>query len=152
TGFVSLVSHEFRTPLGVIMSATEVLQRYFDRLPAEKRVRHLEMIFRSTKNLAALIDEVLVLGKVEEGRMQFVPTPISLESFCRTLADEVISATNAVCPIQFHALGSFNGAVSDESLLRHIFTNLLSNAVKYSEPGTPVEFLMERQNGSAVFT
>ncbi|MCI0536138.1 MAG: PAS domain S-box protein [Verrucomicrobiales bacterium] len=152
TGFVSLVSHEFRTPLGVIMSATEVLQRYFDRLSAEKRARHLEMIFRSTKNLATLIEEVLVLGKVEEGRMQFTPAPIALESFCRTLADEVTSATNAVCPIQFHAAGSFDAAVSDESLLRHILTNLLSNAVKYSEPGTPVEFLIERRNGNAVFT
>jgi signal transduction histidine kinase len=64
--FVSLVTHEFRTPLGVIMSAVEVLQRYFERLTPEKRVHHLATIFRSTKNLSALIDEVLLLGRVEE--------------------------------------------------------------------------------------
>ena len=51
------------------------VQRYFDRLPAEKRGRHLDMIFRSTRNLAALMEEVLLLGKVEEGRMQFTPAP-----------------------------------------------------------------------------
>ena len=79
SNFVSLVSHEFRTPLGVIMSAVEVLQRYFERLPADKRARHLEMIFRSTKNLANLIEEVLLLGRVEEGRMQFAPGPLDLE-------------------------------------------------------------------------
>lgn len=152
TNFVSLVSHEFRTPLGVIMSATDVLQRYFDRLPAEKRARHLDMIFRSTRNLAALIEEVLLLGKVEDGRMQFTPVPVDLETLCRNFVDEVTSATNASCPIQFTVHGSVAGAVSDESLLRHTLTNLLSNAVKYSAPGTPVEFSVERQGSAAVFT
>jgi PAS domain S-box-containing protein len=152
SNFVSMVSHEFRTPLGVIMSAAEILQRYFDRLPAEKRGRHLEMIFRSTRNLAALMEEVLLLGKVEEGRMQFTPAPIDLESFCRSLADEILSATQAACPIRFSSAAPLDGAVGDESLLRHILTNLLSNAVKYSEPGTPVEFLAGRVGAEAVFT
>jgi len=152
SNFVSMVSHEFRTPLGVIMSATEILQRYFDRLPPEKRGRHLDMIFRSTRNLAALMEEVLLLGKVEEGRMQFTPAPIDLESFCRSLAEEVQSATYSVCPIHFSVIAPIDGAVSDESLLRHILTNLLSNAVKYSAPGMPVEFAAKRHNGEAVFT
>jgi signal transduction histidine kinase len=150
--FVSLVSHEFRTPLGVIMSAVEVLQRYFERLPADKRARHLEMIFRSTRNLANLIEEVLLLGRVEEGRMQFTPTPLDLEALCRTLADELFSATGAACPIQFRAPTSLDGAVSDEAVLRHILPNLLSNAVKYSEPGTPVEFTAERRHTDVIFT
>jgi signal transduction histidine kinase len=150
--FVSLVSHEFRTPLGVIMSATEVLQRYFERLPSEKRERHLEMIFRSTKNLAALIEEVLLLSRVEEGRMHFTPVPLDLEKLCRAIADEVRSATEGVCPIQFHATTSLAGGVSDESILRHIVSNLLSNACKYSEPGTPVEFEAARAENSLVLT
>lgn len=151
TGFVSLVSHEFRTPLGVIMSATEILQRYFDRLHADKRARHLEMIFRSSRNLASLIEEVLVLGAVEEGRMEFKPAPVAVETICRALVDEITSATNAVCPVHLCVASSFEGAVSDEGLLRHILTNLLSNAVKYSEPGSPVEFKLERQDSYGVF-
>jgi signal transduction histidine kinase len=150
--FVSLVSHEFRTPLGVIMSAVEVLQRYFERLPADKRARHLEMIFRSTRNLANLIEEVLLLGRVEEGRMQFAPAALDLEMLCRTLADELFSATGGTCPIQFRALTSLDGAISDEAVLRHILPNLLSNAVKYSEPGTPVEFTAERRHTDVIFT
>ncbi len=150
--FVSLVSHEFRTPLGVIMSAGDVLDRYFDRLAPDKRSRHLEMILRSTKNLAKLIDEVLLLGRVEDGRMQFNPVPIDLEVICRTLSDEVISATNAACPIRLAAHPPLEGAVSDEAVLRHIICNLLSNAVKYSEPGTPVDFEVTRMNGDAVLT
>lgn len=152
SNFVSMVSHEFRTPLGVIMSAAEVLSRYFDRLPPAKRERHLEMIFRSTKNLAGLIEEVLLLGRVEEGRLKFAPVPLDLDKLCRTLCDELLSATNAACPIRFTADGPLEGAVSDESVLRHVLSNLLTNAVKYSEPRTPVEFHATRRAGDVVFT
>jgi signal transduction histidine kinase len=149
--FVSLVTHEFRTPLGVIMSAVEVLQRYFERLTPEKRVHHLATIFRSTKNLAALIDEVLLLGRVEDGRMEFTPAPLELEKLCRTIADELRSATAEACPIQFTSINSLDGAASDERVLRHILPNLLSNAVKYSEPGSPVDFSVRREASEAVF-
>jgi signal transduction histidine kinase len=145
TDFVSLVSHEFRTPLGVIMSAADVLRRYFGRLAEEKRERHLEMIFRSTRNLSSLIEEVLLLGRVEEGRMAFEPVPVDMEKLCASIADELRSATGGVCPIRYRAANSLAGAVSDEKLLRHVLCNLLSNAVKYSEPGTPVEFLVARE-------
>lgn len=150
TDFVSLVSHEFRTPLGVIMSAADVLKRYFERLPTEKRERHLDMIFRSTRNLAGLIEEVLLLGKVEEGRLQFTPVSMDLEKFCRALADELGSATRGACPIHFRVFTPLDGAVSDESVLRHILSNLLSNAVKYSAPGSPVEFTAERRGDNVV--
>jgi signal transduction histidine kinase len=152
SNFVSLVSHEFRTPLGVIMSATEVLQRYLDRLAPEKRARHLDMIFRSTKNLAALMDEVLVLGRVQDGRTQFRPGPVDLELLCRTISAEVVSASGAVCPVHWNARSPLAGAVSDESLLRPILNNLLSNAVKYSEPGSPVDFDVEQRGTDAIFT
>jgi signal transduction histidine kinase len=152
SNFVSLVSHEFRTPLGVIMSAADVLRCYFERLPAEKRARHLDMILKSTKNLASLIEEVLLLGRVEEGRMQFTPVPVELEKLCRALCDEMVSATGGQCELPFRAANSLAGAVSDEALLRHILTNLLSNAVKYSEPGQAVEFSAERRRGEAIFT
>jgi len=152
SSFVSMVSHEFRTPLGVIASAADVLQRYFDRLTPEKRDDHWTMIHRSTKNLSSLIEEVLLLGRVEDGRMKFAPVAMDVEKFCRGLADEVFSATRGVCPIHFESHGALTEALSDESVLRHILTNLLSNACKYSEPGQPVDFHLRRENGSAVFT
>jgi len=151
SSFVSLVSHEFRTPLGVIMSATDVLRRYFDRLPAEKRERHLGMIFNSTRNLAGLIEEVLLLSRAEEGRLPFAPAPLDLEKICRELADELRSATGGVCPIVLEAVPPLNGAVSDEPLLRHILGNLLSNACKYSHPGAPVRFTVSRVGDRALF-
>jgi PAS domain S-box-containing protein len=152
SSFVSMVSHEFRTPLGVIMSATDVLQRYFERLAPDKRARHLDMIFRSTRNLANLMEEVLLLGRVEEGRMQFAPISLDLERLCRGIVDELVSATGATTPIHFSCLTLLEGAVSDEGLLRSILSNLISNAVKYSEPGTPVEFTALRRERNVVFT
>jgi signal transduction histidine kinase len=152
SNFVSLVSHEFRTPLGVIMSAAEVLQRYFERLPEGKRAQHLDMIIRSTRNLANLIEEVLLLGRVQEGRTHFSPVPVELEKFCRTLCDELHSALGAGCVIQLQIVNSLDGAVSDETLLRHVLSNLLSNAVKYSDASSSVDFTVERRAGDAVFT
>lgn len=150
--FVSLVSHEFRTPLGVIMSAVDVLRRYFDRLTQAKRERHLEMIFNSTRNLAVLIEEVLLLGRAEEGRIQFSPAPLDLEKLCRVLTDELVSATAGECHIEFSVSNSLEHSMTDEALLRHIIPNLLSNAVKYSEPGQPVEFTVMRDGSDAVLT
>lgn len=149
--FVSLVSHEFRTPLGVIMSAAEVLMRYFDRLEPEKRQRHLEMIRDSTGNLAAMIEEVLLLGRMDEGKLSCTAEPLDLEAFCRVIADELNSATKGVSPIRFVAVGDLGGASADKSLLRHILSNLLSNACKYSFPDVTVRFEVSREEGEACF-
>ena len=152
SSFVSLVSHEFRTPLGVIMSASEILDRYFDRLPPDKRRKHLDMVFRATKNLAELMEGVLLLGKVEQGRMQFTPAPFDVTGFCRELVDEIRSATARRCPIEITIAPDVPDGLGDVTLLRHILTNVLSNAVKYSEPGRAVELRVDRRGTDALLT
>jgi signal transduction histidine kinase len=152
TSFVSMVSHEFRTPLGVIQSAADVLDRYLDRLEPEERREHLEMIFRSTRGLAHLVDSVLLLGRVEDERMHFTPAPLDIERFCREVIDEIGSATAARCPVDITATSSLEGARSDTDVLRHILTNLVGNAVKYSEPGSPVQLTIERRGDDALLT
>lgn len=144
SNFVSVVSHEFRTPLGVIVSSADILRRYLDRLSPDKRREQLDAIQRATQNLSNLVEDVLLLGKVEAGKLRFVPEPINLAALCRNLVDEILSATNRVCLIQFTQIGSVDGAVGDENLLRPILSNLLSNAVKYSYPGALVEFEVAR--------
>ncbi len=149
--FVSLVSHEFRTPLGVIMSATDVLRRYFDRLDPEKRQRHLEMVCNATGNLAAMVDEVLLLGQMDDGRVTLAVEALDLERLCRVIGDELNSATRGIAPIHFEAATPLEGACGDESLLRHMLSNLLSNACKYSHEGEPVRFEVAREGGIAKF-
>jgi signal transduction histidine kinase len=98
-----------------------------------------------------LMDEVLLLARVEAGRMECKPSPLDLRELCRQVAADVRSSTADACPINVNARNVMVGAAADESLLRHIFTNLLNNAVKYSEAGTPVDFSVDRAGQEAVF-
>jgi PAS domain S-box-containing protein len=152
SGFVSMVSHEFRTPLGVILSSTEILQHYFDRLGPDKRNEHLRTIVRSVRSLSRLVEEVLLLGKVEAGRLKFLPDFIDLPPLCQQLADEARSAAPGEQTIAVDLGPDLSDAVGDENLIRHILTNLLSNAVKYSPSGQTIRFVVERTGEYAIFT
>jgi PAS domain S-box-containing protein len=151
SGFVSMVSHEFRTPLAVIVSCAEILRDYQAELRPEKKRRHLDAICEASLNLSKLIDEVLLLGKVEAGKLAFTPAELDLPDLCRQLADNVTAAAQRKRPIHFAALPLSSSAVGDAGLLRHIFVNLLSNTVKYSAPDSPVEFSFRRERRNAVF-
>lgn len=151
TNFVNLVSHEFRTPLGVILSATDILEHYFDRLRPEQRRDHLQDIRHATKQMSALMEEVLVLGRVEAGKMKCVPVELNLPDFCSRLVDEQLSATHRRCPLVLTFDNVDAPAAGDEGLLRHILTNLLSNAVKYSPAGAAVHFTVRHEREDAVF-
>jgi PAS domain S-box-containing protein len=151
TNFVSMVSHEFRTPLEVIVSSTDILDRYLDRLPAPERAEHLRAIQDSVKRMSGMMEDVLLLGRFESDRQQFRPDDLHLTACCRRLADEMRSATGGRCPIQLSLADDLPLARADESLLRHILTNLLSNAVKYSSAGSPVRLSLGRDGPDAVF-
>jgi PAS domain S-box-containing protein len=144
SNFVSMVSHEFRTPLGVIMSSAEILGEYFERLEAAERKEHLLSIQKNTRRMADLMEEVLLLSRVEAGKLVLEPHPLDLEVFCRRLVEDLLSATNARCPIELTLDPALEETYADERLLRHIFTNLLTNAIKYSPSGHPVSFRTER--------
>lgn len=150
--FVSLVSHEFRTPLGITMSAVELLRNYLDRIPPEEMKQLFDDIYQATLRMSGLMEQVLLLGRVEAGRVQFRAAPLELATLAGKLVDESHSATDRKCTIALRTEGELDGAIGDEALLRHILTNLLSNAVKYSPAGSPVEFITRRDGSDAVFT
>ncbi len=151
TRFTSIVSHEFRTPLGIIMSAIELLRNYFDRLDLERRKELFDDIHSATRRMGVLMEQVLVLGRADVGKLTFSPAPIDLPTVCEKLVDESQSATVMRCVVDIHFENDLSGAESDEPLLRHIFTNLLSNAAKYSPEGSTVEFRVRRDGQEAVF-
>jgi signal transduction histidine kinase len=145
SSFVSMVSHEFRTPLEVILSSSHILDRYLDRLTPEKRHEQLRAIRKSVHRMSDLMEDVLTLGKIEGSRLSCAPAPIDLAAFCRRCVDEIDCATQSVCPLRLQ-IGELAGeATADEGLLGHIVLNLLSNAVKYSPPGRPVHFEVSRE-------
>lgn len=149
--FVTMVSHEFRTPLGIIMSAVELMRHYEDQLPAEQRKELCEDIHGSTRQMAGLMEQVLVLGRVEAGKLGFRPAIIDLATLMGKLVDESLSATSRRCPVTLHVDESMTEAYTDESLVRHILSNLITNAVKYSPEGSDVNVRVSRDGEDAVF-
>jgi len=150
SNFVSMVSHEFRTPLGVIMSSAEILDSYLDQLAPEERREQLQSIQKNSRRMANLMEEVLLLGMVEAGKMDFKPAELDLNLFCRRIVDELQSAMNNKCPVEISVPADAAQAFADERLLQHVFTNLLSNAVKFSPEGRAVHFDIERSGCDAI--
>jgi PAS domain S-box-containing protein len=150
SNFVSMVSHEFRTPLGIIQSSAELLREFHQRMQPDEREEQMESITRNTRRMAGMMEGVLVLSRLDAGKLDFQPAPLDLNLFCRRVVDEVLSATNGRCLIDVSLKGVPLEAQADEQLLGHIFTNLLSNAVKYSEPGATVRFEVTREGHDAV--
>jgi signal transduction histidine kinase len=149
--FVSLVSHEFRTPLGIISSSADLLERYYQRLNEAERREQLHSIQQCAQRMAATMEDVLLSAKVEAGRLEFHPVPFDLRSLCHRVANEVESATGQRCPIHCRMTGINQPFTGDESLLHHILSNLLSNAVKYSPDRAPVTLhLVLNQTGTSI--
>jgi len=149
SNFVSMVSHEFRTPLGIIQSSAELLRDFHDKMRPYERTEQLESITRNTQRMAGMMEEILVLSRLDAGKLEFRPSPMDFETFCHRIVEEVLFSTQHRCPIELSVAPTLPRAQADERLLGHIFNNLLSNAVKYSDAGTSVQFKVGREAGNA---
>jgi PAS domain S-box-containing protein len=150
SNFVSMVSHEFRTPLGIIQSSAELLGDFHEQMPPVEREEQLKSITRNTRRMAGMMEDVLVLSRLDAGKLEFQPMALDLNGFCRRVVDEVLSATNRRCVIELSMHSVLPESKADERLLGHIFTNLLSNAVKYSAAGGVVHFAVAGDGRDAV--
>jgi len=150
SNFVSMVSHEFRTPLGIIQSSSELLRDFYQKMAPPERHEQLESISRNARRMAGMMEEILILSRLDAGKLDFQPVTLNVNAFFRRLVDEVLSATNRRCRIELSLASVPPEMKADERLLGHIFTNLLSNAVKYSEPAALVKVAVERDGGEAV--
>ncbi len=149
--FVSMTSHEFRTPLATILSSAELLQHYADRLPPEES----EDLYRSIRNgverMTKMLDNVLTIGKAEANMLAFNPAPTDLHAFCTRLAGEMQLAAGDMYALALSYEGPRAPVRVDEKLLHHALTNLISNAVKYSPDGGKIEFRVRVAAREAVF-
>jgi signal transduction histidine kinase len=140
--FISMVSHEFRTPLAVIKIAAENLQCYED-MPEDKKQRHFERIQAATESMERLLEDVLTLGQTDNLSPQnFNFAPLEVVSFCRELLESPQwSVTNLT--VEFMTDCDRLCAYADGRLLWHLLNNLLSNAVKYSPQGGIITLRLE---------
>lgn len=138
--FVSMVSHEYRTPLAGILSSTDIMIKYADRLTDERKTDHLLNIRGHIEHLVDLLEDVLTLGKAETVGLEFRPTLRNLDEYCQMLMEEVQQANDANGRVVFTIQKPCGDVLVDERLLRQILVNLLSNALKYSPAQAKIHF------------
>ena len=149
--FWSMVVHEFRTPLTVILSSAQLLESHSHELPEERKREFFYLIQTAVESMNQLLNDVLALGQAEGGKLEFNPVPLDLVQFCRDLVEEFKFTINQERTIIFTSQGECREACLDAKLLRHILGNLVSNAIKYSPSGSAVYFDLCCENGKAIF-
>ncbi|MFN6483142.1 MULTISPECIES: PAS domain S-box protein [unclassified Nostoc] len=155
--FISMTSHEFRTPLAVITSSAGILKSFSHKLDEQQKQKHLQCIQTYVQHTTQLLDNILLINKAQAGKLAFEPTCINLVDFCRSLVEEIQLTspkhTLAFCPQYLGNLstGHHFMACIDDKLLRQILSNLLSNAVKYSPDSSNIQMDLLVQDKIAVF-
>jgi PAS domain S-box-containing protein len=149
--FVSMTSHEFRTPLATILSSAEILQDYGDRLPAAEKTELIDHVKAAVTRMTRMLDDVLVIGKADAGRVEFNPAPCDPRGFCRDLLDELRRASQGSHELAFASRGAEGERLLDSQLLRHVLSNLLGNAIKYSPRGGLVRLELDCRDDATVF-
>jgi PAS domain S-box-containing protein len=145
--FSSMVSHEFRTPLAVILSSTGLLERYSQRMSEEKKQEHLAQIQTQVQRLVGLLDDVLTLSRAETIDISVTAETLDLNALCEEVVAE-IQQTTAKHQINLAVSGQPQTVSMDVKLIRQAITNLLTNAVKYSPGGgtVTVDLVYEQPN------
>jgi len=144
--FVSIASHEFRTPLSAIKSSVELLKDYGDRLEVAEKAEILGTIDAYVTRMTGMLDQVLQLGRADAGRVEFNPASLDLPALCRKVMDEVSAPNTGRHCMVLQANGDLRDVSLDARLLHTMLSNLLSNAVKYSPEGGQVTVSLARTN------
>ena len=135
--FVSMASHEFRTPLSAVLSSASLISRYTKEEEHEKRDKHITRIKDSVKHLNDILEDFLSLGKLDEGRISADPGEFNLkEMINETMADvKVVLKPGQKFDFKYEGDEKIN---ADKKLLRNILINLVSNGAKFSEEDSPI--------------
>ncbi|MFZ2897318.1 MAG: PAS domain-containing sensor histidine kinase [Saprospiraceae bacterium] len=144
--FVSMASHEFRTPLSTILSSISLLSRYTESSQQEKRDKHIQRIKSAVRNLTGILNDFLSLSKLEEGKIENQPFEFELQELCPEVIDEIQGLLKDGQVIIHEGIHAPMLVHWDKRLVKNILFNLLSNAIKYSDEGKKI-FLKERLEG-----
>lgn len=159
--FMSTVAHDFRNPLGVILTSSDMLLHYRDRIPPEKQLEHIERIHSHAVVMRQLMQAVLDFVRNRSDKLNLKPEPLDLvalgkEIFERAqMFEEARSQHNEDAePLTFTYVtrGELDNAWMDSQIIQRVLTNLLVNAIKYSPNGGEVRFEIAREGQTVVFT
>jgi PAS domain S-box-containing protein len=145
--FVSMASHEFRTPLSTVLSSAYLVSKYTQSEEQPKRDKHIHRIVSSVNMLNDILNDFLSVGKIEEGRIQIRKADTNYSSLIKDLIFEIQPILKKGQRIQYNHNG-IETAMLDVSLMKHIVMNLLSNAIKFSTEDETIIIETNNENGS----
>ncbi len=141
--FVSVASHEFRTPLATILAAAETLSAYRQKMTDSQIDHRINNIRDQVDHLKNIIEDVLQLARIQAGRVEFNPVVLDLDSLCRSVIDEFQSHPDNAHRITYYCDENLHKVRLDKKLIRQIITNLVSNAIKYSPTASQIDIRLE---------
>ncbi len=143
--FVSMASHEFRTPLTSILGSTDLIEMHAQLGKVDKFPRHINRIRSSVENLTSILNDFLSLEKLESGKVQYHPKPVEMHDYMEQVLEEVNLLTHPQQKIRFVHHGE-NQVVIDCHLVKNIIINLVSNAIKYSPGDKDVDLITTKRD------
>jgi signal transduction histidine kinase len=144
--FVSMASHEFRTPLSTIMSSASLISRYTESDQNEKRIKHVERIKSAVGNLTGILNDFLSLSKLEEGKVGLNIEDLNMSDMCRIVNEDLEGLLKKGQRINHKSIGEFRILKTDKRILKNVLFNIVSNAVKYSGEGDLIECRVQYGN------
>ncbi|EPR66061.1 sensor histidine kinase [Cyclobacterium qasimii] len=150
--FISMASHEFRTPLSVILSATNLIERQNEPGKEDKRLKYVGSIKSSIKNLVAILNDFLSLSKLEEGKVVAQPILFDFIDFSKSLVEEIQGIKKKGQVINLLSNQTIIEVGLDPKLTRHILHNLLSNAIKYSDENKTISYTIDCNDEKLLLT
>lgn len=151
TRFITMVSHEFRTPMSIIMTSAAILRRKIGMLDADEMNRRLDRVERQVKRLNRLIDDVTFINRAERG-LEPLPRSIPFPHFLTQLIDDYRIIAEDHVTIELELVTPDCEIIQDEALLSQVFTNVLSNAIKFSPEGGTIRVHYECDATSIIVT
>ncbi|TRU29645.1 MAG: histidine kinase [Microcystis aeruginosa Ma_SC_T_19800800_S464] len=146
----SMISHEFRTPLTVIFSASQLLENGLKDADNSSR-KNLYRIQSSVKLMNQFLTDILILTRAESGNLSCQLEPLDIEAFCLNLVEDFQFINKNNTPIKFVSQGLMIRPYLDEKLLYSILSNLLLNAIKYSPTGAGISLILGKDSDRIVF-
>jgi PAS domain S-box-containing protein len=151
TRFVSLTSHEFRTPLATILSSVELIEDFGASLPDAERRELIRIVKGAIARMTGMLDQVMLIGRAESDKLEFRPEPADPAALAQSIAREVEQALGRRGTVRFASRGAGGTRLLDAKLLSHVLGNLLTNAIKYSPAGSSVDLDLEATPGALTF-
>lgn len=133
SSFISMASHEFRTPLSVILSSAILIEKLNEQGYEKRRLEYVEKIRSNIKNLVVILNDFLSLGKLEEGKVTVQASSFDLVDFIKSILEEAEGIKKDGQQLVFRHQETNISVFLDAKLMRHVVFNLLSNAIKYSK-------------------